>query len=77
MNLFASLGLIGGSVALLLIVLAFALGILLFEIWMFIDLINNARIQNDRKLLWGIAMLFIHPLAAIAYYFTDHRATAV
>ena len=58
-----------------LIILAVAL-ILLFEIWMFIDVIRNEQISSDRKLLWCLGMIFIHPFIAIIYYFTDHRRPA-
>ncbi len=75
MYLFGSLSILGGGIVVLLLFIAITLGILLFEIWMFIDLLKNTSIPQERKILWGIFMLLIHPVAAIAYYFTDHRPT--
>jgi hypothetical protein len=44
-----------------------------FEVCMFVHAIKNDRLENNRKILWLIGMLFIHPFVAIAYYFTDYR----
>jgi hypothetical protein len=41
---------------------------------MFIDVIRNPRLSDERKLLWAIGMLLVHPFIAIIYYFTDRRA---
>jgi len=55
------------SVMLMIIIL---LGIVLaFEIWMFIDAINNQNLSHDERFLWLLGMLFLHPFVAIAYYF--------
>ena len=54
----------------ILIVLALVLA---FEIWMFVDAIRNPNISNDRKLLWLVGMLLLHPFVAIIYFFTDHN----
>lgn len=48
--------------------------VLVFEIWMFVDVVTNDRIPSDRKVLWALGMLIIHPFVAIAYFFTDHKA---
>jgi hypothetical protein len=73
MDLFGSLTLFGGGILVFSLFIAISVAILVFEIWMFVDLIKNNRIPQDRKILWGIFMLLIHPFTAIAYYFTDHR----
>jgi hypothetical protein len=71
MLMFASLGL-GVLVATL-----FAAGLVLaFEIWMFIHAFRNPHISQERKLLWLLGMLLVHPIVAIAYLFTDCRRTA-
>lgn len=50
-----------------------AVAVFIFEIVMFIHAIRSRTISDERKILWLIGMLFIHPLVAIAYYFTDYR----
>lgn len=46
---------------------------LAFEIWMIVDAIHNENISDNAKALWVVGMLLIHPIIAIAYFFTDHR----
>lgn len=60
----------GSATALILIVLAL---ILVFEVWMFVDVLKNTALTNETRLLWAFGMLLIHPFVAIAYYFTDHK----
>jgi hypothetical protein len=55
----------------LLILLLIA--VLIFEIYMFFHVIRNKFIATNRKLLWLIGMLLLHPFIAIAYYFTDYK----
>jgi hypothetical protein len=62
---------IAGPVAVVVGILA--IGILAFEIWMFIDVLRNPRLSAGRKLLWAIGMLLLHPFVAIAYYFTARK----
>ena len=45
------------------------LGVLAFEIWMFVDAITNKRLSDSEKALWCIGMVFIHPIVAIVYFF--------
>ena len=47
--------------------------IFIFEVVMFINAIVNKKISNDRRALWIIGMVFIHPFVAIGYYFTDYK----
>jgi hypothetical protein len=56
-----------------LVVIYVILLILAFEVWMFIDLISNDNVDENKKLYWVIGMLILHPFVAIAYYFTDHK----
>lgn len=48
------------------------LAIFVFEVVMFIDAARNKSISTDRRILWLIGMILLHPFVAIAYYFTDH-----
>lgn len=68
-TLFASLFFLGGlGVGAFLLIALIALAIFIFEIWMFVDLIQNARIPTEQKVLWAVGMLLVHPFVAIAYY---------
>jgi hypothetical protein len=70
---FTILGLTAGVTAIALLIAAV---ILAFEIWMFVDAIQNKHISTDRKILWCVGMALLHPFVAIAYYFTDHKTRA-
>ncbi|HEY5442053.1 MAG TPA: hypothetical protein VIJ68_00770 [Candidatus Saccharimonadales bacterium] len=70
---FAILGLVGASAVILILVLAV---ILIFEIAMLVNAIQNAYITSNARALWIVGMLLIHPLVAIAYYFTDYKKSA-
>ena len=63
----------GLSLAALSIIWILGVLILAFEVWMFVDVIRNDQIAQERKLLWLIGMVLIHPFVAIAYYFTDRQ----
>lgn len=56
-----------------LLFILLGVAILAFEVWMFIDAIRNPGISSDRRILWLVGMLLLHPFVAIAYYFTDHQ----
>lgn len=56
----------------LILFLIFA-AVLAFEIIMLVDAIKNPRITTDRRVLWIVGMLLIHPIVAIVYYFTDYK----
>ncbi len=60
------------GVSLFLLIGIVALGVLVFEILMFLDVLKNQRISDTEKILWAVGMLFIHPIVAIAYYFIAH-----
>ena len=62
------------TIAMLVILFAAVLvgiGLLVFEIWMFLDALRNPRLSDTERLIWCAAMLLIHPFAALAYYFLD------
>ena len=67
--------LLGLSIGLAIIVIAVIVAIFVFEVWMFVNAILNKNISDTRKILWVVGMLFIHPLVAIGYYFTDYQKT--
>ncbi|HET9098337.1 MAG TPA: hypothetical protein VFN51_01850 [Candidatus Saccharimonadales bacterium] len=64
---------LGLPLAIVLVIGLIVLLIAVFEIWMLVDVITNKLITSERKVLWIIGMLLIHPFVAIIYYFTDHK----
>jgi hypothetical protein len=40
---------------------------------MLISAVRNQHITTSIKVLWIVGMFIIHPLVAIAYYFTDYK----
>lgn len=65
--------LVGGGLLAWILLLAIAGLIFAFEIYMFISAITNIHLSAERKLLWIIGMIVVHPFVAIAYYFTDYK----
>ena len=63
-----------GIVLLFILMFACLAAILIFEIAMFIHALRNTGIDQQRRILWLVGMLLIHPIVAIVYYFTDYRA---
>jgi hypothetical protein len=59
---------IGLGLGLFLFLGLLGIGILAFEVWMFVDAIMNDRLDDTQKLLWCVGMVLIHPFVAIAYY---------
>jgi hypothetical protein len=57
------LGMSAGLAILLILAAIFA-----FEIWMFVNVVQNPRLTDTERLIWCAAMLLIHPFAAIVYY---------
>jgi len=49
---------------------------LAFEIWMFVDVVQNPRLTPETKLLWALGILLIHPIGAIVYYFVGRPASS-
>ena len=60
----------GPIVPIIIIVLV---AVLIFEIAMFVHVINNEFITPNTKLMWVFGMILVHPFIAIGYYFTDYK----
>jgi hypothetical protein len=58
-----------------LLILLIGLAVLAFEVWMFVNAIQNRKISDEARILWLIGMVLVHPFIAIAYYFTDYQKT--
>ncbi len=43
--------------------------ILVFEVWMLVDVLTNKKIPTQHKVWWVICMFLIHPVTAIVYFF--------
>ncbi len=65
--------LMGLSVFWFIVVAFIGLLVLVFEVWMFVAVILDKKIDSGRKALWIIGMLVIHPFVAIGYFFTDFQ----
>jgi hypothetical protein len=63
----------GLSAAVVILLLAGIAVVIWFEIAMLIHVIKNPAIDDSRRIVWVVAMLFLHPFAAIIYYFTDRQ----
>ncbi len=57
--LFLFLGLIG-------------LMVFVFWIWMLIDAIQNKGLTEGEKICWVLAVVFLHLIGAVLYYFIGH-----
>jgi hypothetical protein len=71
LNNFATGAAAGGFVFAL--VVALAVLVLAFEVWMFIDVFKHPTLNNNKKVLWMLGMLLLHPIIAIIYYFTEYK----
>jgi hypothetical protein len=49
-----------------------ALLVLIFWIWMLIDAIQNKGLTDGEKIGWVLAIVFLHIIGAILYYFIGH-----
>lgn len=66
-------GILGLAGAALLALWLVILLVLVFEVWMFVHVIQNHAITTNVKVLWLLGMLILHPFVAIAYFFTDYQ----
>jgi hypothetical protein len=66
---------LAGASLLILVTIA-VVGILVFEILMFVDVIKNPKLTDSERILWAIGMLLVHPFVALAYYFTAYSKRA-
>lgn len=65
----------GGEIVLLLaMVFLVPLAVLtfVFWIWMLIDAIQNRGLSEGEKIGWVLAIVFLHFLAALLYFFIGH-----
>lgn len=60
-----------GLVALLVLLVAvpLALALTVFWIWMLVDAIQNKGLSDGEKVGWVLAIVFLHLLGAVLYYF--------
>jgi uncharacterized PurR-regulated membrane protein YhhQ (DUF165 family) len=49
-----------------------ALVVLVFWIWMLIEAIQNKGLTDGEKIGWVLAIVFLHIIGAILYYFIGH-----
>ena len=47
--------------------------LVIFEIWMLVDLVRNRRLRGSAKILWALGILIFQPVGAIVYYFTARK----
>lgn len=55
----------------LAVIVLLAVLIVVFEVWMIIDVALNKHLSDKAKTWWIIGMVLIHPFVALVYYFTD------
>ncbi len=56
------------SFDLMLIVLPF-LAATVFWMWMIVDSVTNPRLEQDRRILWVLVVIFTHIVGAFLYFF--------
>lgn len=54
---------------LVFVLLGGGLAVLAFWIWMLVDAIQNRGLREGEKIGWVLAIVFLHVLAAILYFF--------
>ena len=64
----------GGVLGLFALLMLGALGVLacVFWIWMLVDAIRNPELDEGEKIGWVLAIVFLHIIGAILYYFIGH-----
>ena len=65
---------ISGIIGLFLLLFLGTIGLLLFVfwIWMIIDAIQNKGLTDGEKIGWVLAIVFLHIIGALLYYFIGH-----
>jgi len=63
-----------GIFGLLFMVLVGIVGLLIFVfwIWMLIDAIQNKGLTDGEKIGWVLAIVFLHIIGALLYFFIGH-----
>jgi hypothetical protein len=46
-----------------------AVGIFIFWIWMLVDAIQNKGLTDGEKVCWVLAIVFLHIIGALLYFF--------
>ena len=66
---------ISGIIGLFLILFLVTIGLLLFAfwIWMLIDAIQNKGLTDGEKIGWVLAVLFLHFIGALLYFFIGRQ----
>jgi hypothetical protein len=66
---------ISGIIGLFLISFLVVMGLLLFAfwIWMLIDAIQNKGLTDGEKIGWVLAVLFLHFIGALLYFFIGRQ----
>jgi hypothetical protein len=65
---------IGGIIGLFFLLFLGTIGLVLFVfwIWMLIDAIQNKGLTDGEKVGWVLAVVFLHFLGALLYFFIGH-----
>ena len=63
---------VSAGLALGLLIAVVVIGVLTFEVFMFLDVLKNKKLTETEKLIWVVGMFLLHPIIAIVYYFVAH-----
>jgi Phospholipase_D-nuclease N-terminal len=65
---------ISGIIGLFFVLFLGTIGLLLFVfwIWMLIDAIQNHGLTDGEKICWVLAVVFLHFIGALLYFFIGH-----
>ena len=67
--MFAVLGLGLAEMVLLLVLMPLSLAVMAFWIWMLVDVILNKGVRDRGKIGWVLAMVFLHFIGSLLYFF--------
>jgi len=69
--MFGILGAVGALASLLIVlfIAGFGIALCVFWIWMLVDAIRNKGLTDGEKIGWVLAIVFLHFLAALLYFF--------
>jgi Phospholipase_D-nuclease N-terminal len=59
-------------VLLVALVFGFAAFVFVFWIWMLVEAIRNQGLSDGEKVGWVLAIVFLHALGALLYFFIGH-----
>jgi hypothetical protein len=68
------INMISGIIGLFLILFLATIGLVafVFWVWMLIDVIQNKGLTDGEKVGWVLAVVFLHFLGALLYFFIGH-----